>query len=481
MRRHLLATAAILALTGVAQTNAAWADQRFEARLAGHAILPAASFVAPPEGAPPGFATSGRFTGPGNTRVEQRGTIAGDTGAMHGRRPTGLSLPFEGQPVQGFSGIRPIGDGSYWVTQDNGFGNRRNSSDALLMFHRLRPDFAAGPSGGTIAIQRTIFLSDPNRVLPFPIVTDPSPTRFLTGADLDIESIQPMPDGTFWLGEEFGPFLLHVDAEGRVLRLVETLLDGQPIRSPDHPALQVAATPTAAVPFRARRSGGYEGMALTPDGSRLWALLEQPLFAPNSDQPEGAFLRMLELDTARGAWTGRSLRYRLEPGATAIGDFNMIDDRRALVIERDNGEGDPAQACAEGVAPTAAAPCFPLPARFKRVYLIDLGAADAEGYVRKLGHVDLMAIQDPENLSRRGHAAPGAVSGHAAPGAASGHAAPHRFTFPFFTIENVAMVDADTIIVGNDNNLPFSAGRHATRADDNELVLLHVPELLRAR
>lgn len=29
-------------------------------------------------------------------------------------------------------------------------------------------------------------------------------------------------------------------------------------------------------------------------------------------------------------------------------------------------------------------------------------------------------------------------------------------TFPFFTIENVDIVDATHIIVGNDNNLPFS-------------------------
>jgi hypothetical protein len=456
MRRILLAGLA-LALTGPAL-----ADQRFEARLAGLAVLPAATFVAPPAGAPPGFGTSGRFTGPGNIRVEQRGAIASDTGASQGRRPTGLSLPFEGQPIQGFSGIRLAGGGAYWVTQDNGFGNKRNSSDALLMFHRIRPDFSAGPQGGTVAVERTVFLSDPNRVLPFPIVTDPSPTRFLSGADLDIESIEPMPDGTFWFGDEFGPFLFHADAEGRVLRLADTRLGDEMIRGPDNPALQVPATPTAGVAFRARRSGGFEGISATPDGARIWALIEQPLFRPGSDQPEGDFLRLLEFDPARAAWTGRHLRYRLEPGATAIGDMHFIDERRALVIERDNGEGDPALACAAGTAPTAAAPCFPAPARFKRIYLIDLGAADAEGYVRKLGHVDLMAIQDPENLSR-------------------GRGANGRFTFPFFTIENVAMVDADTIIVGNDNNLPFSAGRAATRADDNELILLRVPELLRAR
>jgi hypothetical protein len=36
-------------------------------------------------------------------------------------------------------------------------------------------------------------------------------------------------------------------------------------------------------------------------------------------------------------------------------------------------------------------------------------------------------------------------------------------------------------VVGNDNNLPFSSSRDPNKADDNELVLLKVPELLKAR
>ena len=43
------------------------------------------------------------------------------------------------------------------------------------------------------------------------------------------------------------------------------------------------------------------------------------------------------------------------------------------------------------------------------------------------------------------------------------------------------VVDADHIAVGNDNNLPFSSGRVIGKNDDNELALLRVPELLRAR
>jgi hypothetical protein len=373
-------------------------------------------------------------------------------------------MPVPGQPLQGFSGIKPVGDGSYWVTGDNGFGNRRNSPDALLMIHRVRPNW----QNGAVAVENTIFLSDPNRITRFPIQNEATATRYLTGADFDVESIQPLPDGSLMIGEEFGPYLLHFDAQGRLLRVVETTMDNEVLRTPDHHANLIPANPTAGVPHRVRRSGGYEGMALTPDGRTIWAMMEQPLFAPGTNQSEGQFLRVLEFDVTRMAWTGRNVRYRLEQGATAIGDFNMIDERRALVIERDNGEGDPGRACAQGVESTHAAPCFAMPARLKRIYLVDMGAVDAEGFIRKIGHIDLMAIQDPERVARsRGDRPQGAAD--------------TVFTFPFFTIENVAMVDADHIIVGNDNNLPFSAGRHLTRADDNELILLRVPELLRAR
>jgi hypothetical protein len=437
------------------------AEQSFDATLAGHAVLPAATFVAPPGDAPPGVRQSGRFTGSGNLRVEEYGSIPGDTGAVHGRRPTGLSLPFNGQPVQGFSGIKPVaGDpGTYWVLTDNGFGTKRNSADALLMIHRVEPDFRTG----MVTREATMFLSDPNRAVPFPIVNEATASRYLTGADFDIESIQPVADG-FWLGDEFGPFLIKVDREGRVQKVLSTKLDNEEIRSPDNPALQIPANPTQAVPFRAQRSGGYEGMALSPDASRAYALLEKPLLGADG-KAEGDYLRIIELDTAKGDWTGRSLKYRFGPGGVSIGDFNMIDDRRALVIERDDGEGDPSLACAAGQQPPA---CFPAPAKLKRIYVVDLGATDAEGFVKKLGYIDLMAIRDPDRRARqRGDLGPDAPT--------------ERFGFPFFTIENVAVVDGEHIIVANDNNLPFSAGRHLTRADDNEFILLRVPEFLQAR
>jgi hypothetical protein len=54
-------------------------------------------------------------------------------------------------------------------------------------------------------------------------------------------------------------------------------------------------------------------------------------------------------------------------------------------------------------------------------------------------------------------------------------------TFPFFTIENVDIVDAKHIVVGNDNNLPFSSSREPNKADDSELILLEVAAFLNGK
>jgi hypothetical protein len=73
---------------------------------------------------------------------------------------------------------------------------------------------------------------------------------------------------------------------------------------------RVPASPTLAVKFEVARSGGHEVMAASPDGRRLYAMLEKPL-PLDYGKPEGRFLRVLELDTEKKDWTGRALRYPL--------------------------------------------------------------------------------------------------------------------------------------------------------------------------
>ena len=133
----------------------------------------------------------------------------------------GRTGPFEGPPVQGFSGVQfaPGSDGSaYWFLSDNGFGSKANSADYPLRLYQVDPNFAGSENGdSSVEVQGFVQLSDPNGLIPFEIQQGDTAERNLTGADFDIESFVIDANGEIWIGEEFGPYILHFDAEGKLL------------------------------------------------------------------------------------------------------------------------------------------------------------------------------------------------------------------------------------------------------------------------
>lgn len=207
--------------TAVAAVLACFAPHPVSAQnqLTGRAVLPAATFS------------------PGPTSGTQIGSAP-----INGQQP-----PFiDKQPVQGFSGIHNNGDGTYWAMADNGYGGLENSADFELRVYLIRPNFKTLQGGtGTIEVVNHITLSDPDKHIPWAITNFFSATRILTGADFDIESMQKAPDGTLWFGDEFGPFLLHTDASGKLLDAPIALPDfenvGKQIRSPQNPMHEEAS------------------------------------------------------------------------------------------------------------------------------------------------------------------------------------------------------------------------------------------------
>jgi hypothetical protein len=449
---RLLASVALVALLAA---PALADDQLFPAKLAGQAILPANTVVAAPTDAADFLTTSGKFTTPDRKRTEKLGSVDGKDGA----RVTDVKLPFAGQPIQGFSGIKTMSDGTFWTLSDNGFGSKANSSDAMLFLHKLSFDWAANK----VTVLDNLFLSDPNKIAPFPIVMEGSNTRYLTGSDFDIESVQPVADG-FWIGEEFGPYLMKFDTKGQLTHVFSTTLDGKPVLSPDNPLIQLPGNPTAKNPvFNLKRSGGFEGLALSKDGGKLYALLEGGIYKDDGqmESVDGhTAIRVLEFDVASKAWTGRSWLYSFADKGVSIGDFNMLDETTALVIERDNGAGSKDKACVDPKQPKP--DCFDAPAELKRVYKIEFNDANVGKSVRKIGYIDLLNIQDPDNKKKAG-------------------SKDGVYDMPFVTIENVDRVDATHLVIGNDNNLPFSAGRAVDKADNNEFSLIEAGEFLNAK
>ncbi len=447
-----LHTPALLALAIAGLSFSTQAQTAYPATLAGHALLPAQTLIPAPKDAPADLRVSGKFTT--DRRVDAIGSVQG----LSAGRPTGVSLPFKGQPIQGHSGIKRMADGSYWLLTDNGAGAKANSPDFMLFLNHYRVDFKSGQ----FKRLGTVFLHDPDKKVAFRIVHEGTAQRYLTGSDFDTEGFQ-IADGHFWIGDEFGPYLIKADMKGRVKAVYETQVDGKAVVSPDHPAVKTPGAQGGEVKFQVRRSKGFEGMASSPDGSKLYPLLEGAVWDEATKGLEAIdgkqYLRVLEFDVKTEKWTGRHWKYVLEANHHAIGDFNMISPTEGLIIERDNGEGTTDKACPEA---TKRADCFHDLARFKRVYKVELNEANAGGPLRKIGYIDLMNIADPNQLARK----------------------PLNngvLTFPFFTIENVDIVDARHIVVGNDNNLPFSSSRDPNKADDNELVLLETGDFLSAR
>ncbi|GIF17468.1 glycerophosphoryl diester phosphodiesterase [Paractinoplanes tereljensis] len=355
--------------------------------LTGWASLPAGTFV-------PGSEPSGA-------------KITGNT--------NGYAVPFADQPIQGFSGIVKNRDGSFDVLSDNGYGNQANSGDFLLRIQRLTPAFATN----TVDVVGGINLTDPSGKVPWALTR---PDRVLTGADFDVESIVRAADGTYWIGDEFGPYLLNFDRAGRLLA-APIALDG------------VIAPETAArtgVPATTNSSKGFEGLAASPDGRYLYGLLEGTV---NGDV--AGRLRLNEFDLRTQKYTGKRFIYQLESPANAIGDAIAIDDNRFLVIERDGGQGATAVV--------------------KRIYLADKRDRNHDGVLDKTLVVDLMNIANPRHLGGFGD----------------------QFTFPFQTIEDVVVLDDNKIAVLNDNNFPFSTGRSATAADNNEWITIELPKSYR--
>lgn len=366
--------------------------------------------------------------------LEERAVLPADTFAegpssgsmLEDETKGGRVPPFEGQPVGGVSAVLDAGNGEYLAMADNGFGKKDNSADFLLRAYIIRPDFeTAGGGSGEIPVGEFIQLRDPDRLIPFEIVNEDNADRLLTGGDFDIESVRRDPQGDLWVGDEFGPFLLHADATGRVLEAPIPLPE---VKSPENPNLQSEEEPNLPT------SKGFEGMAISEDGNALYPMLEGAL----EDDSASSRRYIYEFELASKRYTGEQWHYRTETAENSIGDLTLLGGDRFLVIERDNEQGEAA--------------------RFKKVYLVDLSNVDAEGYLVKEEVLDLLQIRDPYRISE--------------PGSEGAIGLGDPFSFPFQTIESILPLEGGRLLLLNDNNYPLSAGRDPEQPDGTEAIIV---------
>jgi hypothetical protein len=171
---------------------------------------------------------------------------------------------------------------------------------------------------------------------------------------LDPEGVRVSACGhSVYVSDEYGPYLYEFNlASGKRLRSL-ALPNKYLI---DYPS----ATPSVELAHNlaGRQSNrGMEGLAISPDGRKLYGILQSPLLQDGALDTAGKRVglnaRIVEIDSVSGA--AREFVYPLDDKGNGISEILAVNEREFLVLERDGKAG------AE--------------ARVKKLYKIDLGTA----------------------------------------------------------------------------------------------------------
>jgi hypothetical protein len=184
---------------------------------------------------------------------------------------------------------------------------------------------------------------------------------------LDPEGVRFGPHGTLFVADEYAPGIHEFTAKGQWLRSL-------PVPPRFRPAAP-STKPSEELPPRnligRQPNRGFEGLAITPSGKKLIAVLQSPLIQDGAldekNKRIGRNIRMLEIDLARG--TSRELVYPLENPSNGVNEILAIDEHNFLVLERDGKGGKAAQ--------------------FKKIFRIDLRHATDVSAIDQLPTSDL--------------------------------------------------------------------------------------------
>ena len=145
---------------------------------------------------------------------------------------------------------------------------------------------------------------------------------------LDTEGITPDGKGGYWLCDEYGPFIIRVDAEGKILEK-----HGPQAESGEQ---AVAGGLPNIIKWR-QSNRGFEGLTRMPDG-RIIAAVQSTLDIDGKTKNSARFTRLVSYDPASGktAMYGYPIDIDVYKKAkdAKIGDIVALDNNRLLLIEQ---------------------------------------------------------------------------------------------------------------------------------------------------
>jgi Esterase-like activity of phytase len=190
----------------------------------------------------------------------------------------------------------------------------------------------------------------------------------------DPEGIRVSRSGqSVFVSEEYGPAIVEIGLDG-VLKRRLPVPSRYWIAKPS-PHAEDELPPANTSGRQANR--GLEGLAVSPDGSTLWAVLQSPLIQDGAldakNERVGVNARVLSV-SIDGASPQREYVYQLSSPKHGLNEILAVDETRFLIIERDGKGGSKAQfkrvmladfSEATDVASIAALPATTLPESIK--------------------------------------------------------------------------------------------------------------------
>ncbi len=145
---------------------------------------------------------------------------------------------------------------------------------------------------------------------------------------LDTEGITPDGKGGYWLCDEYGPFIVNIDAKGKILKKYGP--------QAEQGEQGVAGGLPNIIKWR-QANRGFEGITRMPDG-RIIAAVQSTLDIDGKSKNGALFTRLVSIDPA----SGKTAMYGYPIDADAykkakdakIGDIVAVDNNRLLLIEQ---------------------------------------------------------------------------------------------------------------------------------------------------
>jgi hypothetical protein len=178
-------------------------------------------------------------------------------------------------------------------------------------------------------------------------------------------------------------------------------------------------------------AGALQGMSAVQNGSALVV----------AQRGSGDTLTLRTFDVNKRAIGGQIATYKLDNPSNNVSNLTLISNQQAIVLEQDGQQNNKAQ--------------------FKKVFLADLSANPAN----KTLLADLLNLADPNKISTANVFQPPANAFGLGP----------VFKFPYSDIGAIYPVNERTLIVVNNNRVPFGLGRSASQADDTDYAVIELP------